>query len=145
MDQGRCEHSRAEASIAITVRLLFLVGIATAVVLEKLHTDTENLVGTGSQGLLPWSEEAGGTKVFGTRYERRTTKNEAYRFQWRKKKKKKKKKKERSTKLIETRDEGRRKNGGEERGNHRLAGCFGDLCRLFSRAFKGGKVRLGLF
>ncbi len=60
-------------------------------VLEKLRTDTENLVGTGSQGLLPWSEEAGGTKVIGTRYERRTTKNEAYRFQWRKKKKKKKK------------------------------------------------------
>jgi hypothetical protein len=68
----------------------FLVCIAIAVVLEKLHTDTENLVGTGSQGLLPWSEEAGGTKVIGTRYERRTTKNEAYRFQWRKKKKKKK-------------------------------------------------------
>lgn len=67
----------------------FWVGIAIAVVLEKLHTDTENLVGTGSQGLLPWSEEAGGTKVIGTRYERRTTKNEAYRFQWRKKKKKK--------------------------------------------------------
>ncbi len=55
----------------------FLVCIAIAVVLEKLHTDTENLVGTGSQGLLPWSEEAGGTKVIGTRYERRTTKNEA--------------------------------------------------------------------
>jgi protein phosphatase 1L len=46
---------------------------------------------------------------------------------------------ERSTKLIETRDEGRRKNRREGRGNHRLAGCVGDLCRLLSRAFKGGK------
>ncbi len=57
----------------------------------------------------------------------------------------KKEQEERSTKLIETRDEGRRKNRGEGRGNHRLAGCVGDLCRLLSRAFKGGKVRLGLF
>ncbi len=67
----------------------FFVGIAIAGVLEKLHTDTENLVGAGSQGLLPWSEEAGEkTKVIGTRCGRRTTNNEAYRFQWRKNKKK---------------------------------------------------------
>jgi len=66
----------------------FFVGIGIAGVLEKLHTDTENLVGAGSQGLLPWSEQAGRTKVIGTRCGRRTTNNEAYRFQWRKNKKK---------------------------------------------------------